>query len=761
MIINDKKLDSMLEKLANPEIDGAFEQPDTVRRSASPRRAVAAAAAAAVLLIVAAGAFIIARFAGGSGVNPGTVDLPDAAEISGTGAVTGAPGTSDAEPGVPTEPEKKVTVYTILSLNPLGSGLEVQAAGNVTRYLSGISGSVIERITDGRYVCLTNAELASEHAGHGNLIYDAVKDSVFCPSCTVNALSARTGLKAGERAVADSISTAETVSFAVWNDAEKAIVRRYLYFVADDALKEIPAPSKNDFGLIEATGDFGYILTHSYRESDAEYDDVYVVDTRTGGVAKVSGDYPTFMLSRFTPDGQFVLSALRYEGAVENFESENCRFIASDVRGQLIVECRGRAVWYDSCLLLTRDSDSRHRLYDLAAGKEIDIPQDLRYFDLSEGKLLLWNACSGAFRTVETGVSAGCLSEDGQRIFTYSEGQNYVVCRGLDGKRYEVELDDAFTGELASLSATCRISFMLEKSGDRVILLYRTLETETGTEPAEQPQRSDRDLVAAVLKENQPTSISVFMALLGEKYPGHEFDVTASCGSGYTVLYVDGRTSYKDAYALIEDYRDGYFYAYIEGRGHGFARELSYAPGTRCRYPLEASQYETAVYLREKGIPTVSADIDYAIFRRDGVYSEELTYDYMFSEEYSKKIGFFYAFREGTGYEISSEEYLDRLAAFLEELGSCGRQRSKLQAEDNYTHFGQVTTDTRLNLRAAKDKAGNSYVRVGAEIVYLVPEEVFNDLVALADSALESIFYRPAADDEDAPWISITVPEMN
>ena len=72
-----------------------------------------------------------------------------------------------------------------------------------------------------------------------------------------------------------------------------------------------------------------------------------------------------------------------------------------------------------------------------------------------------------------------------------------------------------------------------------------------------------------------------------------------------------------------------------------------------------------------------------------------------------------------------------------------------------------MTTDTRLNLRAAKDKAGNFYVRVGVEIVYLVPEEVFNDLVALADSALESIFYRPPADDEDAPGISITVPEMN
>ncbi|MBO4868792.1 MAG: hypothetical protein J5585_03675 [Clostridia bacterium] len=762
MRITDDKLDQMLRKEENPSSAPSFEFKEDGKKTASgvSRKVLTGTIAASLaLVLIAASVFAATRRAAAPTDGEDTAGLTTESAESAVAEVpsdtvketeNSAGAQTDAQTDPPTDtqdtapeaPKRSMTVYTISASSNGSSGGD----GYFNRCVAGINEAKINRVTGGRYVNLSSAMIGSEHAGHGCLIYDAVEDTFICGSCILEEKAGLILQNSGERIVIDNISTPETLLLAVWDDASAAIVRRYIFDVRTDTLTEIPAPSENDFDTLAASGDFRYVVSHAYRPTDVDYDDVYVIDTLTGGVKNVSGDQPTFMLSRITPDGRFVLNALKYYGSTNNFDSEHCRFLATDMTGTTVTECEGKVLRYGAGLLLTRDGESVHHLYDLSAGKEIGIPEGTYYWDGADGVLYRGDAYNGKLTPVGEKICALYVSEDGESAFTYEFGAGYIRRRDLSGEESDVALDEAFVNEITEMSGTMLFSFMLQEKDDVILLLYTTTEKPSVNpdDPEQSQKTSNHDAVFDVLKNGKASSIKEAVTLLQEKYPENDFGFTAAEGSGYVALYIDAKDNGTKR-VFVEDYRDNTFSAYFEGKDRSYVRLLSYSPGNFERRKLKSTEAETRAFLLKNRMKTSAADIDYAIFYENGEFSEEKVKDYMFAAESAGKISFFYAFCGGHGTETYSKEYKAKFVEFMAEFAACGRQKTKMLADDEYTVYGKIRTNTDMELVAAKDKKGNCYVRVNYDSVYKVPEYVFSDLTSLALSAFAANGYRPAS----------------
>ena len=765
MRITDEKLDQMLRKEENPSFEPSFSLKEDGKKTArglNRTALIGAIAASLALVLIAASVFAVMRRgavpSGGDsvtdpitdGTGPAVAEAPAGTvketEKNGeawTDAQTDAQTDPQTDPQetVPEDPIFNMTVYTVSA-----SSLSGSAGGNgyFNRCVAGINEAKINRVTGARYINLTSANPDSQHAGHGCLIYDTVEDEFICGECILKEKSDAILQNADDRIIIDHISTPETLLFAVWNDKDAKIVRRYIYDVKTDVLTEIPAPSENDFDTLAASGDFRYVVSHAYRPMDVDFDDVYVIDTLTGGVKNVSGDYPTFMLSRITPDGKFVLNALKYYESTNDFDSEHCRFIASDVGGKTVTECEGKVLRYGAGLLLTRDGESVHHLYDLTEGKEINVPAGTYYWDVRDGVLYRGDAFDGKLSPVGAQICASYVSEDGESVFTYEFGAGCIKRRDLSGGEFDIALDEAFAGEITAMSESMLFNFMLQEKDGVILLLYTTTEKPAADpgDPEQPAETSNHNAVSLTLKNDKPSSIKEAVTLLQEKYPKNDFGFTVTEGDGFIALYIDARDNGTKR-VFVEDYRDNTFSAYFEGKDRSYVRLLSYSPGKYERRKLKSTESETRAFLQKNRMKTSAADIDYAIFYENGEFSDEKVKDYMFAAESASKISFFYAFCRGFGTETYSKEFKAKFVEFMAEFAACGRQKTKMLADAEYTVYGKIRTNTNIELVAAKDKKGNCYVRVNYESVYKVPEYVFSDLTSLALSAFASNQYRP------------------
>ncbi len=681
--------------------------------------------------------------AGTPGPGTGTASGSGAPSGSGVPAGTGASsGTTSAAP------EKNLSVYTLVSFLGYGSAPLPPDYGITVRHVAGIDAAEVISISEGRYVNLASAVTGTGHSDHGLLIYDAVSDSFTCVACALKGITGQLELTADETVAADDISTPEKILFAVWNEKERAISKRFIYEPGTGRITRIPAPSENDFGTVQATSDFRYIVSHAARESDAEYDDVFLIDTLNGSVRNISGNYPTFMLSRFTPDGRFVMTALRTDGATENFDSEYCRFMVSETRGQTVTLCTGAVLRYWDGRLLTRDRDLAHHLYDLENGREIAIPEGTSYWDQIGDSLYRVDAYRNTAELTETPVSAVYVSDDGRTVYTYKAYNSSLKKRDLDGSAEIIKLTGAFAKDASQLEKTHDLFFSLQEKDGTAVLLY------TASEKPKAPAASAALPVSNSMALNNvlnigagPASVAETVKLLKENYPGNDFGFKAVKGYGFLALYFEDRESgltKVPVRVLVEDYRDGTFSIYSEFRNHSFIKLLSERPGVFYRRTLTSTDEETWYFLQTNRIPFSIhlADIDYATFYENGLFSEEKVFDYMFSEEYSRNMLWFSSFCSGFGIEVTSPEYRILLTRFLTELGGCGRQKTKMMADRNYSTFGLIVIETGLRLKAQKDAAGNFYVREGEENVYKVPEYVFADLIGLSVSSFAQSGFR-------------------
>lgn len=751
MKITDEKLDQMLHNEENPAFDHTFEFKGKKEKIniINKKTFIRVLAASLVFVMLAAAVFVVLHpkdnglptvpvdtaKLGGSDSDPSTECDPEGGEPD-----QYPPERPDTQGIEPIDPVNGITVYTLTSSFCQNNGRN--NAGYVNRCVAGIDGAKINRITDARYINITSADLDSEHAGHGCLIYDTVEDEFICGTCILNEKADRILQNGGERIIIDNVSTPDTLLFAVWNDENNKIVRRYLYDVKTDVLTEIPAPSDNDFDTLAANEDFRYVVSHDYRKTDADLDDVYLIDTLAKTAVNISGAYPTFMLSRFTSDGRFVLNALKYYGSTENFDSELCKFIVYDTKSGMTTECMGKVLRYNGGMLLTRDGEQVHHLYDPANGREVEITENTYYWDNINGDLYRGNAYNGKTYLTDETVAAICVSEDGENVYTYSSGAGYIVKRSLDGVELQIPLDSAFTSETEKMAETMDFTFMLREKNGVIVLLYTTTEKPViDPDYPEQPQiKSNHDAVFDVLKNDKVSSIKEVVTALKEKYPDNDFGFTVSEGDGFTVLYIDARDGTKRAFA--EDYRDNTFSAYYEGKDRAYIRLLSYAPGKYERRKLASAEAETKAFIAENKISTGQADLDYAIFYDNGEFSEEKVKDYSFIN--TSNISFFYAFCGSHGIGVGDKT---KLNAFLSEFASCGRQRVELLSSYDITLFGYIKTSTNLSFQAFKHKNGGYYIRVNYED-YKVPEYVFADLVSLAASAFAESGFRPMSKNE-------------
>ncbi|MBQ3870453.1 MAG: hypothetical protein II777_07870, partial [Clostridia bacterium] len=631
MKITDEKLDQMLKKEENPAFDRTFEFRGKKEKVNNYKgRLIAALAAALTVVILSAAVFTALRSANGVIPQPD----PPVGNRDGSHTTSEENGTNrpEDEPPVtapvterqtelPDDPVPGITVYTLTAF----SGSEGAGIGYVNRTVNGIYDAKINRITDARYINISSATLQSEHAGHGCLIYDAVEDKFICGTCILNEKADKILQNADERIIIDNISTSDTLLFAVWNDKESKIVRRYLYDVKTDTLTEIPAPSSNDFDTLAASDDFRYVVSHGSRPTDADLDDVYLIDTLANTAVNISGTYPTFMLSRVV-DGRFVLNALKYYGSTENFDSELCKFIVYDAVSGVITECEGKVLRYSGGRLLTRDGESVHHLYDLTEGEEVEIPENAYYWDNVNGDLYRGDAYNGKLELTDEAVAAIYVSDDGESVFTYNPGAEYIVKRTLDGNERQIPLDNDFVDETNEMSERMYFTFMLREKNGVAVLLYTTAEKQT-SDPQTPSQMSNHDAVFDVLKNDKVSSIREAVTILKVKYPKNDFGFTVMQGDGFSVLYIDARDGTKRAF--VEDYRDNTFSAYYEGKDRAYVRLISLSAGKYERRKLNSTEAETKAFIKQNKIPTAEADLDYAIFYENGEYSEEKERDYM------------------------------------------------------------------------------------------------------------------------------------
>ena len=758
MKITDEKLDRMLRHEENPAFDRTFEfkgkkeKVNTINKKAFIR----VLAAALVIALIAASLFILLRPSNKDmppepGKTDGAEQTSEKTEAPDFNVTPETPAETERDPGLPAtapavterpEPDESngITVYTLTSYSYQHYG--DQSVGYVNRSVAGINKAKINSITDARYINISSANLQSDHAGHGCLIYDAVEDKFICGTCILKEKSDGILYNADERIIIDNISTPDTLLFAVWNDKENKIARRYLYDVRTDTLTEIPAPSDNDFDALAASGDFLYIVSHDCRKTDADLDDVYLINTLAKTAVNISGAYPTFMLSRIIDD-RFVLNALKYYDSTENFDSALCKFTAYDAESGVITECIGKVLRYSGGMLLTKDGDSVCHLYDLTQGREVEITENTYYWENNNGSLCRGNAYDGSVAAVGGSASAIYISENGECAFTYDCGDEYIVKRTLNGYDYNAPLDKAFAEEVAELGDKVNFSFMLREKNDVIVLLYTTTEKQTTDpdDPAADPQTSNHDAVFTVLKNGKPSSIKEAVTLLKEQFPKNDFGFTASEGDGFIALYIDARDGGTKR-VFVEDYRDNTFSAYYEGKDRSYVRLLSYSPGKYERRKLKSTEAETKAFIKQNGIPTGNADLDYAIFYENGEFSEEKVRDYSFLN--TGNITFFYAFCGGHGIGVYDKT---NLVKFLSEFASCGRQKVSLLSSYDITLFGHIKTSTNLDFQAFKHKNGGFYIRLNYED-YKVPEYVFADLVSLAASSFAQSGFRPMSRNE-------------
>ena len=760
MKIDDEKLERMLKNEENPSFDPAFSFREPPKEAETKKRGGRVALLTALLLLLSvslpAVLFVMNRkktalpAPEGSGVLSEYTAPDETSAICETTAVTSAD-TTAADTGTEPYPlpavlSDRITVYTLTSLSKMSGNPQEIKGENVGRYVDGIDEAEINRITGGRYVNFTSATEVAGHAGHSCLIYDAVEDKVFCGTCVLAGISGRIPTGPHGEIIIDNSSTTEKILFSVWDAEKRFFSGRFIYDIRSDSLKEIPVQegAKNDRDVMAVSSDFRYIAAHSNRGTDFSLDDVYLIDTLTGDVKKISGDYPTFVFSRFTPDGRYLLNALKYYGSTEDFDSVYCRFIVTGIAGGRTTECIGKLLRYGEGRILTRDGDSVHHLYDLESGTEIAVPEGTLYWDYAGGSLCRGDACRNQIDRIDSTVSAWCVSADGNTVLTYTQGSGSILLRGLDGSEGEITLDREFVLTTEKLSDTHNLYFTLQEEDGVALLLYSSVKkpdkpASPGTGTA-QPPTNDIAL-SSFLEYETPSSISEAVTKLTDRYPYNDFGFVAASGDGYICVYAETGEARDKKYVFVEDYRDGTFSVYAEYIYHGFVALRSRGPGYYHRFPLSSTRAETLAFINENRMPKEAADIDYAIFYSDGQYSREKMYDYVFSPEYSGNISSFFARLGNYGIKVYSDEYKKLLRDFLSELAGCERVPVNYASIYPMSEHGEIRTDTELRLRAVSDKDGNHYVLVSFEDLYRVPEYVYSDLLSLAVSGYANTGY--------------------
>lgn len=760
MKIDDEKLERMLKNEENPSFDPAFSFREPPKEAETKKRGGRVAVLTALLLLLSvslpAVLFVMNRKKTANPAPEGSDVLseytaPDeTSAICETTAVTSADTTAEdtgTEPyPLPAVLSDRITVYTLTSLSKMSGNPQEIKGENVGRYVDGIDETEINRITGGRYVNFTSATEVAGHAGHSCLIYDAVEDKVFCGTCVLVGISGRIPTGPHGEIIIDNSSTTEKILFSVWDAEKMAFSGRFIYDIRSDSLKEIPVQegAKNDRDVMAVSSDFRYIAAHSYRETDFSLDDVYLIDTLTGDVKKISGDYPTYVFSRFTPDGRYLLNALKYYGSTEDFDSVYCRFIVTGIAGGRTTECIGKLLRYGEGRILTRDGDSVHHLYDLESGTEIAVPEGTLYWDYAGGSLCRGDACRNLLERIDPSVSAWCVSADGNTVLSYTQGADSIKLRGLDGSEGEITLDRAFVLTTEKLSGRHNLYFTLQEENGVALLLYSSVkkpDKPASPEPVTQQPPSNSIALSTYLGDETPSSISEAVTRLTDRYPYNDFGFVAASGDGYICVYAKTGEARDKTYVFVEDYRDGTFSVYVEYTNHGFVTLRSSRPGSFQRCTLSSTRGETLAFIKKSRMPKEAADIDYAIFYSDGQYSREKMYDYVFSPEYSGKISFFYAQLGNYGIEVYSKEYKKLLRDFLAELAECERVPVNFASINPMYVNGEIRTDTELRLRAVSDKDGNHYVLVSFEDLYRVPEYVYADLLSLAVSGYANTGY--------------------
>ncbi len=661
---NEDRIDELLRTEENIEFDKTFvfRAPDAAESSVNARRTKRSLAAASAILavVIAAGVAVfafrpwnkrvgdeVADESSGSSVQviegndsrdkEGKSDPGSGSESVDISEPVSEP-VSEEEPSKPDAgvyveiPEwyapgnlfvKTVTVEPVQALSP--AFVPAVQAQNLALDL--VSGP--RNIVGSRYLDVTGLLASSEHKNHGWVFYDTEKGEVVCYECIVKELIADS-IGPNDVIAIDNVTTCDLLSFALVSRADSTVKQRWIYDFRTSQLRETPVISES-LGTFTLSPDLCHAAVNVFTAYDGVddavnpyRDDVYLIDLETLEYREVSEGRDTFAISAFSPDGRNLLAAMKNaQGSTYGFENENCIFLLVNAYTGASCECAGKVLSYKDGLLVTC-SAGVYRVYDRENCVEITPEEDVFAWDTRNGSLILVNARNGEETVLGPAPEAECLSPDGCYLFTYTTGDVYLECRSLDGGSFRVDVSKEFAEKMTDLQRTHHIFYKISVNDamDEALISYYATEIQI---IEDDPEVDYYHLMLSSLVDlfEQSYSIADMYEKLVQTAPDYDYGFVLYKGAGYVYLNFDISHTHNrsETVSVIEDYRNNTFTAFRDYGKRGFPLSRTYGDARVVK--LSSTEEQTLAFVTKNKIKTKDADMDYALFLKNGKFKED------------------------------------------------------------------------------------------------------------------------------------------
>lgn len=600
--------------------------------------------------------------------------------------------------------------------------------------LTGVSEGKFPGTVGARFVDVSGLLEKSQHKDHGSVLFDTEKNELVCLTCRIREVLEKNGILTDELIVVDLETQISKISFALFNEKENRISRRYVLDTDAGTLTEMPVLSSNDTGALLCAPDMKHLLTFAPRKTNIDYDDVFVIDTATGEYRQIAAGMSTFYSGMFSPDGKNILLLLKNEYGVTNgFNSERCRFILWNIETDANCECAGKVLSFLNESVVTTDGTT-YSVYDLRTCEKI--PQPDGYVAEIDGKTAYRvNLSTGEKNVLCRNADLMMISPDGKYFYSYRTTETHLKCDLIASENYEcfyVELPWDFVSEVWELKAGGAVDLFyqpqLSDAMDELLVCYYTVQKGPDDDPAITEQNERESRMRAALW-NAYTASSDLKGLYERLRATADFD-----GYGFTA-YEKGNdlaslavTYGHSRIVFVEDYRDHSFTGYYHDLEAMVISPYEREAGDRRIVPCASTPEQAKAFFAENGFKLLKQEIDYADFYENGVFDEKQAEELRYTDAFLQNISYYSCFLWGNpGFESRN---IAKLSEFLKEFRDCDRKLTKAAMEPDV--YGMLQYGT-IRMLAERGTNGKFYIEA-AEDRFEVPEYVFADLVGLCAS---------------------------
>lgn len=326
---------------------------------------------------------------------------------------------------------------------------------------------------------------APEHQNCAGLFFDTKAQQVICISHIVKEAMQ---LAQTEEIFLDEYGT--NLDYATYTVS--ATKQSYIINIRTKQYRQLPVSLYGKTLSVSASADYRYLLFGKSSTKDASVDDVFLIDLQDMTYKNIAENYPAYMFSMLSADGQTACFSVReQDGSLPEFTDG--KWIVYSVQADTYHEITGEFLQFlpnnaiafqtkDGYLIDGGDSDSSVNSQNAYIISEIvadDIGRNLLRTDLTN------NAQKQIFSKP---VSAYTVSQDGRYLYTYTLGDNSIVCVNIETlEQFSVPISEEFISQTTALSKDNRIVFQLSVNQESTEILLCFYTVPGGNEPKPEP----------------------------------------------------------------------------------------------------------------------------------------------------------------------------------------------------------------------------------------------------------------------------------